>query len=497
MHLKVFLFLIPIALSAGKYRPRTYDEHLKQSDSTAYFEITTRVYLEGGRPSEDSAFRCYAFRAGIVSKLNSFSVDIKRQRASYGAFKAIWFLFVNENLIPERIKQVDLKYEYLMFMISNKIQESSDPPKGKRIFWSAPESTSREEDDFADTDERTDVENDLASEIAKYRIILKSPFSKPESEENQSLVSRVSRTFVPDHRTNDSFLAHIDALRNYPIDHYKVGKMIGKMLIWKDYACMDEVELSLVVFKLLYFQIIPYGEVDNFLSGLIAYLQETSRETIDSTPTGQAQYAQETLKKFYGFNLMVLLGTDSELANDLYDFILDTDVADGRVSIKKNFVELYLMILKTVGLAEDYSDTKHTKFLTAVLHLEKKALKHLVASGTFLAIFLALEALHGLTTSPLEKHIGDFIGSQTIFLVHMITDALSEYFPSLEKNDQENMKKLADKINSQAKGFDFSTLGNFLEHFEGVFENHKNCVVCRSRGKYHDRHLAQIPNQMI
>ena len=142
------------------------------------------------------------------------------------------------------------------------------------------------------------------------------------------------------------------------ICYYKVGALLVRSVLNDNFVCHENIDLSLFIFELFYFGMIPMESADDFFKGFFYQLKKMS----DSKVTGDEFLSciyQDFMYKFFGYNLLVFLGVDNEYVEDLIDQFLEENEFDVLID---NFVDFYKLILQIISIKEGREESKKKLF---------------------------------------------------------------------------------------------------------------------------------------
>lgn len=385
-------------------------------------------------------------------------------------------------------------------------QKLKPTPKPKFRSWPNEEIGA---ENFEGIEEMTSEEKKRNSELSSLKIEFKTPLEDFLPKENANLITQVRHWAISLTDQKEEFKKKLEGLNDGITDFGKAGRNFARLLIYKDYVCLDEIEFSFALFKVLYLQILPAPRLEQFLKGIISYLEEISDSSTDPKTPGLGDYAQGLLKKFYGFNLFVLLGLDNQVANDVYTMVLLDEKQYTESKVAKNFIELYRLILGTIRSAEDYNDTKEDEFVGDLFQFKWDAVKQVLTSGSVFAFCFGLKMLKGYLIDLGGDYIENLIKpglptsgeknliSTTIFagktyidekvdgVVEAINDFIEEHVPNLETKNKANIKRLTLSLLDKTGQLETENFQNFYSYFAKIIESHNKCVVCKHRGQYH------------
>jgi hypothetical protein len=414
-----------------------------------------------------------------VEPLNILSDEIKKYKQSRNILSVFKELFVAEDLKPLRLLQQEAHKQLAIFESEVEAFERLINPKKLNLEISMGSMTSSmtrsslHSSIFGSTMEDSISEIDRSFVPPAYKYLLE-----------YSLINRMTNWQLLSNEI-DPIAAKIDW-----VDAERIGRFMGKLIIWDEFICYSVPDLSLLIFKIFYLRMFTVVQVGDFFRGFFGKLEETAAR---EGPNG---YALKALKRFFGFNMLVMLGIDNNMAGRLLKMFAARGEKDS-TDLKNNFVELYSLVLDTISKYEDETDSQKDRMVRQMLQFDKYALKIVAGHGTFLALVYTLSFLKGMCVGPFGPYLAVVISQHTSFITDAIENGVKQYLPNSVKDSELTQERLAMEIRSQSGKFNASNLANFLGYFEKTIEAQKNCSMCRVTDEIDGPHTHETVKQLI
>lgn len=264
-------------------------------------------------------------------------------------------------------------------------------------------------------------------------------------------------------------------------NYKQIGEFYGRLLYDKKFACFQVPELSLVIFKLFYFRIFETTYLSEFFDGFFGALKDVE----DDEPLSK-MLSTDSTSTFFGYNLLVLLGISSNLANDLLDIFPEDE--SRRPALIDNFKMLYLTVLKSIEDAEHDERKKRDDFVKDLLMFKEHAVKKFGKKAAFFTVKYIQCLATGAVLGPLGP-VGGFAFGQ-IFSTELqeINKAIKDFVDPEDKSGD-----VASVIfEPLGTSLELSHLQNFLGYYESQVSNHKECAFCHLKLREKRREIKKL-----